>query len=57
MAGTDFSSNVRENRAQLALGVGLQPLHNWQGFLQVAYGKGQHYEQPWGFNVGIKKVW
>jgi len=57
VAGTDFSSNVRENRAQLALGVGLQPLHNWQGFLQVAYGKGQHYEQPWGFNVGIKKVW
>ena len=32
VAGTDFSSNVRENRAQLALGVSLQPLHNWQGF-------------------------
>jgi outer membrane autotransporter protein len=55
--GSYFSSNVRETRGQVALGVSLQPVHHWQGFVELAYGKGQHYEQPWGFDVGVKKTW
>jgi len=56
VAGTTLNSTAPGDRGQLTLGVTAQA-RNLQLYTAVSYGRGQHYEQPWSFDIGLRKTW
>ena len=55
--GTQLSSSVKGNRGDISLGLMMQQGSNLQLYSAVAYGRGQNYEAPWTFDIGLRKTW
>ncbi|WP_158904141.1 autotransporter outer membrane beta-barrel domain-containing protein [Burkholderia sp. L27(2015)] len=54
--GTTLNSTAPGDRGQLTLGVTAQS-RNLQLYTAFSYARGQHYEQPWSFDIGLRKTW
>lgn len=52
-----FNNDLSGSRAEFGAGVAVAMSEKWQVHAGVAYSKGEHIEQPYGVNVGLKMSW
>ncbi|UST91653.1 autotransporter outer membrane beta-barrel domain-containing protein [Pseudomonas siliginis] len=52
-----FNNDLSGSRAEFGAGVAVAMSEKWQVHAGVAYSKGEHIEQPYGVNVGLRFSW
>lgn len=52
-----FNNDLSGSRAEFGAGVAVAMSEKWQVHAGVAYSKGEHIEQPYGVNVGVRFSW
>lgn len=53
----DFNNDLSGTRGELGAGVVLQWKRSLQLQADADYSRGEHIEQPWGLNVGLRYTW
>jgi outer membrane autotransporter protein len=54
---TSFNNDLSGTRGELGAGVAAQLSNVLQVHADVDYSNGEHIEQPWGVNVGLRYTW
>ena len=52
-----FNNDLSGSRAEFGAGVAVALSDKWQVHADFDYSKGEHIEQPWGANVGVRFNW
>lgn len=52
-----FNNDLSGSRAEFGVGVAASLSEKLQLHADFDYGKGEHIEQPWGANVGVRYAW
>lgn len=52
-----FNNDLSGSRAEFGTGVAVAMSEQWQVHADFDYSKGEHIEQPWGANVGVRYSW
>lgn len=52
-----FNNDLSGSRAEFGAGVAVAMSEQWQVHADFDYAKGEHIEQPWGANVGVRYSW
>ncbi|WP_249412105.1 autotransporter outer membrane beta-barrel domain-containing protein [Pseudomonas sp. Seg1] len=52
-----FNNDLSGSRAEFGAGVAVAMSAQWQVHADFDYSKGEHIEQPWGANVGVRYSW
>ncbi|VVQ25519.1 hypothetical protein PS925_05817 [Pseudomonas fluorescens] len=52
-----FNNDLSGSRAEFGAGVAVAMSAQWQVHADFDYAKGEHIEQPWGANVGVRFSW
>ena len=52
-----FNNDLSGSRAEFGAGVAVAMSAKWQVHADFDYSKGEHIEQPWGANVGVRYSW
>ncbi|VVN09733.1 hypothetical protein PS684_05454 [Pseudomonas fluorescens] len=52
-----FNNDLSGSRAEFGAGVAVAMSAQWQVHADFDYAKGEHIEQPWGANVGVRYSW
>lgn len=52
-----FNNDLSGSRAEFGTGVAVALSDNWQVHVDLDYANGEHIEQPWGGNVGVRYSW
>ena len=52
-----FNNDLSGSRAEFGAGVAVAMSEKWQVHADFDYAKGEHIEQPWGANVGVRFSW
>nr|WP_228732307.1 autotransporter outer membrane beta-barrel domain-containing protein [Pseudomonas sp. P9(2020)] len=52
-----FNNDLSGSRAEFGAGVAVALSAKWQVHADFDYSKGEHIEQPWGANVGVRFNW
>lgn len=52
-----FNNDLSGSRAEFGAGVAVALSAKWQVHADFDYSKGEHIEQPWGANVGVRFSW
>lgn len=53
----EFNNDLSGSRAEFGAGVAVAMSAQWQVHADFDYSKGEHIEQPWGANVGVRYSW
>jgi outer membrane autotransporter protein len=54
---TTFRNNLSGSRGEIGAGIAAQLTDKWQVHGDVDYSNGEHIEQPWGVNLGLRYSW
>ncbi|MGV8917624.1 MAG: autotransporter outer membrane beta-barrel domain-containing protein [Pseudomonas sp.] len=54
---TTFSNDLSGSRGEIGAGIAAQLTDKWQVHGDVDYSNGEHIEQPWGVNLGLRYSW
>lgn len=54
---TNFRNDLSGSRGEIGAGVAMQVSEKWQVHGDVDYSNGEHIEQPWGVNMGLRYNW
>lgn len=52
-----FNNDLSGSRAEFGAGVAVAMSDKWQVHVDLDYANGEHIEQPWGGNVGVRYSW
>ncbi|MGE8144129.1 autotransporter outer membrane beta-barrel domain-containing protein [Pseudomonas frederiksbergensis] len=52
-----FNNDLSGSRGELGAGVAVSLSEQWQVHADFDYANGEHIEQPWGANVGVRYSW
>ncbi|PCR93973.1 autotransporter outer membrane beta-barrel domain-containing protein [Pseudomonas fluorescens] len=52
-----FNNDLSGSRAEFGTGVAVALSDKWQVHVDLDYANGEHIEQPWGGNVGVRYNW
>jgi outer membrane autotransporter protein len=52
-----FNNDLSGSRAEFGAGVAVAMSEQWQVHVDLDYANGEHIEQPWGGNVGVRYSW
>lgn len=52
-----FNNDLSGSRAEFGAGVAVAMSDKWQVHVDLDYSNGEHIEQPWGGNVGVRYNW
>ncbi|WP_425335703.1 autotransporter outer membrane beta-barrel domain-containing protein [Pseudomonas fluorescens] len=52
-----FNNDLSGSRAEFGAGIAVAMSAQWQVHADFDYSKGEHIEQPWGANVGVRYSW
>ena len=52
-----FNNDLSGSRGELGAGVAVSLSEKWQAHADFDYANGEHIEQPWGVNVGVRYSW
>lgn len=52
-----FNNDLSGTRAEFGTGVAVALSEKWQVHVDLDYSNGEHIEQPWGGNVGVRYRW
>ncbi|MDF2795386.1 MAG: outer rane autotransporter barrel, partial [Pseudomonas orientalis] len=52
-----FDNDLSGSRGELGAGVAMSMSDKWQVHADFDYSNGQHIDQPWGANVGVRYSW
>ncbi|MGE1177804.1 autotransporter outer membrane beta-barrel domain-containing protein [Pseudomonas sp. BW7P1] len=52
-----FNNDLSGSRAEFGTGVAVALSDKWQVHVDLDYANGEHIEQPWGGNVGVRYSW
>jgi outer membrane autotransporter protein len=52
-----FNNDLSGTRAEFGTGVAVAMSKQWQVHVDLDYANGEHIEQPWGANVGVRFNW
>ena len=55
--GVTFSTSTRGAYGIVSTGVAAHFAQRVNAYADVSYAKGERYEQPWSFNVGVRYLW
>ncbi len=54
---THFRNDLSGSRGEIGAGIAAQVSDKWQVHGDVDYSNGEHIEQPWGVNLGLRYSW
>jgi outer membrane autotransporter protein len=54
---TNFRNDLSGSRGEIGAGIAMQVSDKWQVHGDVDYSNGEHIEQPWGVNLGLRYNW
>jgi outer membrane autotransporter protein len=52
-----FNNDLSGSRLELGTGIAVAMSEQWQVHADLDYAKGEHIEQPWGVNLGVRWTW
>ncbi|MEZ1315810.1 autotransporter outer membrane beta-barrel domain-containing protein [Pseudomonas fluorescens] len=52
-----FNNDLSGTRAEFGTGVAVAMSEKWQVHVDLDYANGEHIEQPWGGNIGVRYSW